>query len=134
MVKRSLIVLLVVVILSGIIIALWLGPLSTDDDAPYSPSDDGVVGTWGEDEEGEAFLRVKDDGSLSGNDGCNGFSGSYSLSDDGSTLTFEDVAGTLRGCPDVDTWLSDTKTADLDDDTLTFFDEDDEEIGSLPRT
>ncbi|MFD4422522.1 META domain-containing protein [Agromyces sp. NPDC058484] len=100
----------------------------TDAAAPADP-----VGTWGDaGAPAEPSLGLASDGALTGTDGCNRLMGSWS--DDAETITFEDVASTRMACPDVDTWLSALATGTIAGETLTVFDADGAEIGTLERT
>jgi heat shock protein HslJ len=64
------------------------------------------VGKWVEsDAEGAPFLSISADGTYSGNDGCNNFTGAWTTSDDGAT-EFGPAAITLMACEGVDQWLS----------------------------
>ncbi len=73
----------------------------------------------------EAGLTFKDDGTLTGNSGCNGFGGSYTV--DGSQVTFKDIISTLMACDDprmaqekvVHTVLAETATFKIEGNTLT---------------
>jgi len=92
-----------------------------------------AAGTWGDTgETTEPSLVLEDDGTLTGTDGCNHLSGEWT--EDGDTVTFENVASTLMACADVDTWLSGLATATVDGSTMTVFDQSGDEIGTLPRS
>lgn len=108
-------------------------PSGTPEDPNQEQGVENVIGTWGNKDSGGPYLQFNDDGSLMGNDGCNGFSGRYTVSDDGRTIVLNDLLGTLKGCPGVDTWLREARSAVVDGDTLTLFDETEEIIGSLDR-
>lgn len=101
-----------------------------------SPST-GVVGVWGDPEaQSEPSLEFTADddpssGVYSGTDGCNVIGGEYSVS--GSAIDLGMMHTTLMFCEDVDTWLSQARTANLEGDVLTFLDENEQEIGSLER-
>jgi heat shock protein HslJ len=91
------------------------------------------VGTWGDTEaNGEPSLVLASDGKLSGTDGCNQLSGSWTDNDD--TITFENVASTMMACEDVDTWLSKLSTGTVSGDTLTVYGPAGKEIGTLERS
>lgn len=47
----------------------------------------------------DSWIRFDEDGKVAGNDGCNGFAGSYET--DGPKLTFGPLAGTQMACPGV---------------------------------
>jgi heat shock protein HslJ len=90
------------------------------------------VGTWGDTEaNGEPSLVLASDGKLSGTDGCNQLSGSWT--DDDDTITFENVASTMMACEDVDTWLSKLSTGTVSGNTLTVYGPAGKEIGTLER-
>lgn len=92
------------------------------------------VGTWGDPTtSSEPFLSLADDGSLSGSDGCNTLSGSWSV-DEGEQVLFEDVAMTRMFCEGVDDWLSGLAAATIADTTMTVLGQDASEIGQLERT
>lgn len=137
--RRAAIVTIVAAALAGIVTALWLGPLSGDPAGPGPKENDsapepdtGTVGQWGGQEDREPHLSLTEDGRVSGHDGCNGFSGGYTVTDEG-TIRFHDVLGTLKGCPGVDTWLHRLASAEVRGDELVVFDSAGEEIGRLPR-
>lgn len=93
------------------------------------------VGTWGDaDTRSEPSLALASDGVLTGTDGCNRLMGSWSTDDDTDTITFADVASTRMACEGVDTWLSGLATGTIAGETLTVFDADGADIGTLPRT
>ena len=92
------------------------------------------VGTWGDPSKpSEPYLSLADDGSLSGSDGCNTLSGSWSV-DEGEQVLFEDVAMTRMFCEGVDDWLSGLTAATIADTTMTVLGQDGSEIGQLERT
>ena len=90
-----------------------------------------AVGTWGTPERGSAYLRIADDGTLTGNDGCNTMSGRWHEGD--GAAVFDDVMSTLMACPGVDTWLTQGRSAVAQGDTLHVRDASGVEIGTLPR-
>lgn len=92
-----------------------------------------MFGTWGSEAKHQPRLTLNDDMTVAGHDGCNGFSGSFTLSEDGRTATFGRLLGTLMACPGVDTWLSAAGSATLEDDTLIVFNRAGAEIGRLER-
>lgn len=89
------------------------------------------VGEWGAQTRETPHLAFTDDGKVSGSDGCNQLAGTWKA--EGSKVTFGQMASTLAGCMDVDTWLLALDTAEIDGDTLTVFDEHGQEIGTLKR-
>ncbi|HWL01581.1 MAG TPA: META domain-containing protein [Microbacteriaceae bacterium] len=104
--------------------------------APATPSGPGgdassAVGTWGSDAQGEPNLSLTEDGKLSGTDGCNRLTGSWTQ--DGATVDFGQVASTMMFCEGVDTWLIDLSTGTVEGSTLHILDADGVEIGTLSR-
>jgi len=73
----------------------------------------------------EAGLTFKDDGTVTGSSGCNGFGGSYTVEDD--KITFSEITSTLMACDDarmaqegaVHQVLTDTATFKIEGNTLT---------------
>lgn len=92
-----------------------------------------VVGTWGDpDANAKPWMTFEEDGSYSGNDGCNGLGGNWT--EEGGTVDLGQMRSTLMFCEGVDTWLSLAAEAKLDGDTLTFTGQDGSEIGELTRS
>ena len=89
------------------------------------------VGTWGSTAAQAPNLTFTEDGNVTGTDGCNRLTGSWTA--DGDTVEFGEIASTLMACVDVDTWLSGAKTATVDGDTLLVEDEGGSQIGTLER-
>jgi heat shock protein HslJ len=91
------------------------------------------VGVWGDQAAtGEPSLELASDGTLTGTDGCNRLSGSWT--DDDDTITFEQVASTRMFCEGVDDWLSQLATGTISGETLTVFNDRGTEIGTLERS
>jgi putative lipoprotein len=73
----------------------------------------------------EAGLTFNEDGTVTGNSGCNGFGGDYTV--EGDQVTFGQVASTLMACDDarmaqedaVHKVLTETATYQIAGDTLT---------------
>lgn len=73
----------------------------------------------------EAGLTFNDDGTISGNSGCNGFGGSYKV--EGDQVAFSEVVSTLMACDDArmaqegafHQVLTDTATFNIEENTLT---------------
>lgn len=100
-----------------------------DGAASEAPS---VEGTWGDTGDSSApSLEFAPGGRVSGTDGCNDMMGTWAQ--DGTTVTLDEMTSTLIGCPDVETWLSDAATAELDGETLELFASDATPIGTLQR-
>lgn len=92
-----------------------------------------VVGTWGDAAVStEPSLELSKSGKLTGTDGCNRLVGEYEAS--GNTITFKQVASTMMFCEQIDTWLSRLDSATVSGDTMTVFDANSQEIGTLDRT
>ena len=90
---------------------------------------DSPEGTWTGAEGTELELTVE--GMVTGTDGCNHISGTWEQ--DGETVTFNGMVGTLMACMDVDIWLSDPATATIDGDTMVVFNAEGTELGELQR-
>ncbi|MBC9955412.1 META domain-containing protein [Leucobacter sp. cx-42] len=91
-----------------------------------------VLGTWGSVNDGEPNLTLIDDGTYTGNDGCNQLMGSFSTS--GDTITFgSDGAMTLMACMDVDDWLNGMATGKVVNNVLEISNIDGDVIGTLSR-
>jgi len=75
--------------------------------------------------ESGAGLTFNQDGTVTGNSGCNGFGGNYRVDDD--KITFDQITSTLMACDEarmaqesaVHQVLSDTATYKIDGSTLT---------------
>ena len=73
----------------------------------------------------EAGLTFKDDGTMTGNSGCNGLGGNYKV--EGDQVTFDQITSTLMACDDarmaqegaVHQVLTDTATFNIEGNTLT---------------
>lgn len=92
------------------------------------------VGTWGDPSvEAEPYLSLADDGSLTGSDGCNRLTGSWSV-DEADQVLFENIASTRMFCEGVDDWLSSLSAAEISGTTMTVLGQDGSEIGQLERT
>ena len=98
--------------------------------AGEEPAD--AVGTWGEDAEGEPQLVIDEDGTVSGTDGCNRMTGTWSEGED-QDVTFDDMAVTQMACEGVDDWLRTVATGEVEGDELVLYDESGEQIGTLAR-
>lgn len=103
----------------------------TAGEAPSQSNDDASpVGTWGEPgSQGMPSLTFEDE-EYSGTDGCNNIAGTYSQ-DDAGVIDLGAMAATKMFCEGVDTWLSTAQTASVEDASITFFDENGDEVGSL---
>ena len=73
----------------------------------------------------EAGLTFKDDGTVTGNSGCNGLGGNYKV--EGDQVTFDQITSTLMACDDarmaqedvVHQVLTDTASFKIEGNTLT---------------
>ena len=90
------------------------------------------VGTWSQEAEDSPFLEFAEDGTLSGNDGCNNLSGQWTSPEAGKIET-DGVAGTMMFCEGVDDWLSAFHHATFTADSMTVYNLDNQEIGTLSR-
>ncbi|MGH3653317.1 META domain-containing protein [Glutamicibacter sp.] len=87
------------------------------------------VGLWGSKEKGQPWLELAEDGKVSGSDGCNRLTGTWSASED---LEFAALASTKMFCEGVDDWLSRAATATLQDgNKMLVLDADGKELGTL---
>lgn len=117
------------VIMGAVVIVgafVWLAVSQT---GAHGPEGGEMHDKWVSSENSDVYLEFSEDDSVSGNDGCNGFSGTYAV--DGDKVEFIRILGTKRGCIGVDTWLSGLRSAQVDGDALVIFDGDGQEIGRL---
>lgn len=96
-----------------------------------SPAAATIEGKWSSAEAGEPYLEFADDDSVTGTDGCNVISTSYSV--EGTTLTLEPFTSTMKACSGVDPWLSDVSTAEIDGESMAILDNSGETIGTLTK-
>ncbi|WP_313812098.1 META domain-containing protein [Glutamicibacter sp.] len=108
------------------------GPSDEPADQTSAPAPVDPGGAWGSHEQGQPWLDLGDDGTLTGNDGCNRLSGQWKDSDTG--IDFGAMASTKMYCEGVDTWLSGAATATVAQDVMTLKDSQGEVIGTLQRT
>jgi heat shock protein HslJ len=91
-----------------------------------------AIGTWGDTAtRTEPSLVLAQDGTLTGTDGCNRLHGEWT--EDGDTVTFDQVAATKMACEGVDTWLSGLASATIAGTEMTVLDASGTEIGTLTR-
>lgn len=96
-------------------------------------SSDDATGSWGTvGTDGQPSLDLAEGGTVSGTDGCNRLTGSWTQ--DGSTVTFGPLASTMMACEGVDEWLGGAVTATVDGSTLTVLGKDGTSIGTLKRS
>ena len=99
-----------------------------------SPQPQTVVGMWGVPETpGETSLEFTEEGSYSGSDGCNVVGGQWELESDGKTVDLGVMHSTLMYCEDVDVWLVDPATAEIDGDKMVIRNSAGDELGTLER-
>jgi len=123
-----------VIVGGGVVFALLMLTGCLGEQGSASGGDLDPVGTWGDPSTAsEPYLSLADGGALTGSDGCNRLTGSWSV-DEGEQVLFEDVAMTRRFCEDVDDWLSRLSAATVSGDTMTVLGQDGAEIGQLERT
>ena len=91
-----------------------------------------AAGSWGSPlKPNQPSLLLEESGVLTGSDGCNRMMGSWSQ--EGADVILSDVATTMMFCDGVDTWLSTATRAELEGDTLVFFNGSDAEVGELTK-
>jgi len=91
-----------------------------------------ATGTWGKvDVQGQPSLDLAEGGKLSGTDGCNRLTGTWTQ--EGDIVKFSELASTLMACEGVDTWLSRATSATVSGSTMTVKAADDITIGTLER-
>lgn len=95
-----------------------------------------LVGTWGDTatktEPSLVFTGSESSGDYSGTDGCNVVGGSYTV--EGGSINLGLMRSTMMYCEDVDTWLSQARTAKIEDGELAVFDETGAQIGTLGQS
>ncbi|CEA09432.1 META domain protein [Arthrobacter saudimassiliensis] len=109
-------------------------PTSAGSDAGAEADEPGgpVLGGWGNLEDSSApSLEFGPDGTYSGTDGCNGMAGNWR--EDGGRVILDPGPMTLKGCPDIDTWLRDAASVEPADDVLAVFNAEGLRIGELTR-
>jgi heat shock protein HslJ len=92
-------------------------------------STSGFVGSWVAKQPAQAGLTLKSDGTLTGNDGCNSLSGTWTESK--KAAQFGPMTATKMACEGVDTWLSKATEARQDGETLNIYDSAGDAIGVL---
>ena len=110
-----------------------IGTLARADADAKDPVDEDFLGSWGSTEARKPGLAITADGRFTGNDGCNGLSGSWTAKGD-DEIVFSETASTLMACPDVDTKLGLLASAKVSDGTLTVLDAKGAEIAKLERS
>ncbi|WP_166426851.1 META domain-containing protein [Labedella gwakjiensis] len=89
-----------------------------------------IVGTWGSSGKGQPNL-VFDDGKVTGTDGCNGISSTYTVAD--GAITVARFMSTQMACTGVDTWLRGIHSVEIDGDALVVRNSAGDQIGTLDR-
>ncbi|GGI45132.1 META domain-containing protein [Agromyces flavus] len=103
------------------------------EEGDVSGGDIDPTGTWGDSSGTDSpFLTLEDGGDLSGSDGCNSLSGTWSV-DEADQVVFENVASTQKACEGVDDWMSQLSVAEVSGDTMTVLGTDGAQIGQLER-
>ena len=119
------------------IIGIQALPHGDDEPEPVTSAD--FLGDWGA---GEQSLAVSDDGSASGNDGCNGIGSTWSFDKESESAVFDGFFGTLMACVDDegnpvgDGWLRSVGGARFEGperDRLTFYDALGNRLGVMDR-
>lgn len=117
-----------------VLIALLLPVLAACTDSAGAAAS--PVGAWGDPTDptdpSRPSLVLAEDGRLSGTDGCNRLTGSWTV--DGTTLTFSALASTMMFCEGVDTWLLGAAAADLVAGSLVIRDSSGTVLGTLERS
>ena len=91
-----------------------------------------VVGSWGDPGvKDKPSLEFNADGTVSGSDGCNQLTGSWT--EDGGVISFGPLASTKMACEGATPWLVDPASATVKGDVLTVSNSDGKEIGTLNR-
>ena len=100
-----------------IMAAAALNGCGSSDSAP-TPAPVEMQGTWEATAPEGARLILDGDGSLTGNDGCNSFFGTWSQEESaqGTQVVFADIGKTEMFCEGVDDWLSQLHTATVGDE------------------
>ncbi len=110
------------------VIAIALLAALSGCSAPTSP----FVGTWGNaGAAGQPSLVLGSDGTVSGTDGCNSLTGSWTASN--GVATFGALASTLMACPGTTPWLGGASTAKVTGGQLVVSDATGAKIGTLPK-
>ncbi|WP_460798134.1 META domain-containing protein [Microbacterium sp. GXF0217] len=123
-----------IVVAAAALLLTACAPANGPSDAPTStasPDEPDVVGSWGSDAAGQPFLEFTAEGTVTGTDGCNGISSTYTVVDD--SIEIASFFSTLKACQGVDDWLRGLSTARLDGDTLIVMNREGTKIGELSR-
>lgn len=104
-------------------------PESGDGGTTAQPS---AVATWRAEEPGTAWLRIGDDGAVTGSDGCNDVTGTASVS--GDAVDFSMGLMTLKACSGVTLTFQRLTSGELSGDVLTVRDRDGADLVELHRS
>ncbi len=110
------------------VLALCLTACGSSDSPAASPPE----GVWGTESEGQPWIDLGTDGSLSGSDGCNNLIGQWTEAN--GVVDFGAMGSTQMFCEGVDSWLSAAATATISGDKMTFTDARGDQIGVLTRS
>jgi heat shock protein HslJ len=108
-------------------------PEMTDGDDDVDTTPDAAMsaaGTWAADD-AAVYLTLAAEGTVTGSDGCNTLTGSWTEAD--SVVTFGSLASTGKACDGVDTWLAEANSFSVDGSTASVIDAAGAEIGTLTR-
>ena len=97
------------------------------------PVSEAFLGSWGSTAQGKPNLSISGDGRFTGNDGCNGLSGSWKAGN-ADAITFSEAVSTLMACPGIDAKLGQLASAKVSGDTLTVLDAKGAELAKLERS
>lgn len=103
----------------------------TASGAPSASDTPSAVGTWRAEDPGTAWLRIGDDGTVTGSDGCNGANGTAILT--GDAVEFTMGLSTLKACSGVTLSFRALASGQLAGDTLTVRDRDGADLVELHR-
>lgn len=108
------------------------GPPRTVDSPTAQAATESPVGEWGTDSEDAPRLTIYEDGTVQGNDGCNGFGGKWAVTD--GVVQFSEMLQTMMACmgPDLET-IGPIVSAVVDGDSIHIFDEQGNPSGTLQR-
>ncbi|MBP1326920.1 heat shock protein HslJ [Leucobacter exalbidus] len=90
-----------------------------------------LLGTWSSDAKGEPTPVFANEGAVTGTDGCNRISSTFTFN--GERAVLAPFASTKMACQGVDDWLKGASEVALDGDVLQVFNNKGDEIGTLDR-
>ncbi|MGN6204357.1 META domain-containing protein [Humibacter sp.] len=111
--------------------ALLVAGILTVTLAACSGASSDFTGSWGSTRSGQANVRIEQDGTFHGTDGCNRVTGKGTVS--GSRFSFGHFASTMMACPGVTTWFNKASTAKRSGDDLVVYDDGGSKIGTLAK-